>query len=166
SRETGVTDVATERHVGRSAGLEHEHDDENDRHQHRRDKPEVGALLGQQLCDLPFVYPRDRGDHATASSGPARSGAACSPSVMPRKSSSRLAVSGTSAVTPILAWPSAIESAATASSSAWNRSEPSTEVTSLTPGWASKSAFARSSSGARSRKPVAAVASKSWSWPS
>src|SRR6185369_17218138 len=150
-----------ERNVVRASGLEDQHDDEDDRHQDRGDQPEVRPLLRQQLRDLPLIDPADRGDHATASSVPA-----CSASVMPRKSSSRLADSGTSAVTPIRAWPSAIDSAATASSSAWKRNEPSTDVTSAIPGWASRSAFARSSSGERRLKPVAAVASRSWSRPS
>src|SRR5207302_117599 len=132
--EPGVADVSAERDVIRAACLKDEHDHEDDRHQDRGNHTEVRALLGQQLRELPLVDPADGGNHATASSAPAGSPVACSPSVMPRKSSSRLAVSGTSAVTPILARPSAIESAATASSSAWKRSEPSTDVTSATPG--------------------------------
>src|SRR5439155_19777984 len=166
-REPRVADVPAKRNVVRAARLEYQYDDEDDRHQDRGEQTEVGPLLRQQLRQLPLVDLAQRGDHAIASSfAAARSALTCSPSFMPRKSSSRLAVSGTSAVTPILAWPSAIENAATASSSAWNRNEPSTEVTSPIPGWASRSAFARSGSGERSRKPVAAVASRSWSWPS
>src|SRR5205085_7395837 len=131
-------------------------DDEDERHEHRRAEPEVRALLREQLRDLPAVHPGDRA-HATASS-------TC-PSVRSRKSSSRLAVSGTSAVTAIRAWPSAIESAPTESSSAWKRTSPSTEATPSTPACARQTARARAGSGERRRYPLAAPASSSCSAP-
>src|SRR2546421_4523483 len=90
--------VTAKRLAVSATGLQDEHDDEDHGDEHRRDQAEVRALLGQQLGELPFVDLRDCGDHATASSA-----SPCLPSVMPRKSSSRLAVSGTSAVTPIFA---------------------------------------------------------------
>src|SRR5439155_26641674 len=136
-------------------------------HQDRGEQAEVGPLLRQQLHQLPFVDPADRGDHATASSfAAARSPSACSPSVMPRKSSSRLAASGTSAVTPILAWPSAIESAATASSSAWKRKPAPFSSTFSTPACVRETVRARSGSFVRNTYPVEAVASRSSSLPS
>src|SRR5579885_132105 len=147
-REPGVADGAPERDVGRPALLQHEHDDEHDRHEHRRAEPEVRPLLREELRELPAVHAGDGGHPAAAT---ARSWSADSPPVRPRKSSSRLARSGTSAVTPIRAWPSLTVSAATASSSAVKRSSPSRSATSPTPGWASAAARARSGSVARSR---------------
>ena len=101
--EPRVPDVAAERHVVRPARLELEHDHEDERHEHRRAQAEVRALLGQQLRDLPAVD----GGHATSARDALLS--PDSPPVSPRKSSSRLALSGTSAVMPMRAWPRAIE---------------------------------------------------------
>src|SRR5438552_5912659 len=131
-REPGLPDVAAERHVVGAAALEHEHRDEDDRDDRRRSETEVGALLGEQLGELPAVDAGEGGH--TAATAAARSWSEDSPSVMPRKSSSRLAVSGTSAVKAIRAWPSATVRAATASSSAVNRSSASFTSTSARPG--------------------------------
>ena len=146
--ETGVADVAAERDVVGAAGLENEHDDEDDRDERGRAEAEVGPLLREQLGDLPAVDPGDGAHQATAS---ARSWSLDSPPVSPRNSSSRLAVAGTSAVSPMRAWPSAIVSAATASSSALNASSSPSSVTSSIPGCERQSTRARSGSEVRSR---------------
>src|SRR5262249_19797495 len=130
--EPRLADVAAERHVVRPAALEQEHDDEDDRDCGRGAEAEVRALLGEQLRDLPAVDLRDAGHSATAS----RSWSLDSPPVRPRKSSSRLSVSGTSAVIAIRAWPSASESAPAVSSSALKRIESPSRTTSATPGCA------------------------------
>src|SRR5512133_2232097 len=159
-REARVADVPAERHVVRPARLELEDDDEDERHEHGRGQAEVRPLLGEELHDLP---PVDRG-HATSSRDALLSPE--SPPVSPRKSSSRLAVSGTRAVTPIRAWPSAMVSAAAASSSAWKRRSAPSARRFSTPRWAEQIISARSGSVARSRYSVWAVASRSRSVPS
>ena len=63
--EARVADVPAERDVVRAAGLEHEHDDEDDRHEHRGAEPEVGALLCKELGELPAVDAGDTGHAAT-----------------------------------------------------------------------------------------------------
>ena len=64
--QTGVADVAAERNVVRATRLEHEDDDEDERHGHRTDETEVGALLREELRDLPAVHLCDGSRHATA----------------------------------------------------------------------------------------------------
>ena len=88
--EAGVADVAAERDVVGSAALDHEDDDEDDRDDDGGAEPEVGALLCEQLGDLPAVDLGDRGHQATAF----RSWSLDSPPVSLRKSSSRLAALG------------------------------------------------------------------------
>src|SRR4029077_15825363 len=112
------------------AGLQDQHRDEDERHEHRRAETEVGPLLSEQLEDLPLVDAR----HATAS---------CS--VMSRKSSSSVATRGVSAEMPIPAWPSAMLSDSMAAGSAWNRSSPCSTSGPSIP-CASRSARARSGS--------------------
>src|SRR5207248_10272106 len=137
-REARLADVPPERDVVRATLLQDEDDDEDERNDHRRAEPEVRPLLREQLRELPAVDGRD-GAHATASAL-----SELSPSVSPRNSSSRLATSGTSAVTGTRAWPSATESAPTASSAAWKRSSPSCCASSWTPACASATTRARS----------------------
>src|SRR2546428_6886551 len=128
-RQSRLADVAAERHVVRPAGLQNEHHDEDDRDGDRGAEPEVGALLGEELGELPAIHLRNACHSATAS----RSWSLDSPPVRPRKSASRLSVSGTSAVIAMRAWPSAIESAPTASSSALKRRSSPSSTTSSSP---------------------------------
>src|SRR5215475_14177647 len=94
-REARLADVAPERDVVRPAALQYEDGDEDDRDGDRGADPEIGALLREQLRDLPAIDPDHTGHTAISVT---RSWSDDSPSVIPRNSSSRLAVSGTSAV--------------------------------------------------------------------
>src|SRR5439155_26053139 len=143
--QSRVADVAAERHVVRTARLEEEHDHEDDRDDRGSTETEVRALLGQQFRELPTVDPGHGGHEATA----ARSWSLDSPPVRPRNNSSRLARSGVSAVMPMRACPSAIESAATDSSSALKRTTPSSTATLSTPVCVRQTVRARSGSPAR-----------------
>src|SRR5262249_44204907 len=160
--ETRVADVSPERHVVRAAGLQDEHDDEHDGHERSRDEPEVRALLREQLRELPAVDPGDAAHEATA----VRSWSLDSPPVSERNSSSSDSRSGTSAVIPMRACPSATESPATASSSALKRSAPSDAATFSTPVCVRQTFRARSGSPVRSRYVVvvAAISSRSEPW--
>src|SRR5581483_4896122 len=121
-REPGLADVTAERDVVRPTRLEEQHDDEDRRDRRRGAEPEVGALLREQLHHLPLVDAR----HAAASSS--------RDSVSPRKSSSSVAVCGTSAVISMPARPSATLATPIAASSQATTSSRSRISTPATPG--------------------------------
>src|SRR5262249_56878823 len=109
----GVADVAAERDVVGAAALDKKHGHEHDRDEHGCPEAEVRPLLRGELGEFPAVDARDGGHTAAASAtgSAGRSWSEDSPPVMPRKSSSRLAVSRTRAGNAIRAWPSATLSA-------------------------------------------------------
>ena len=100
------------------------------------------VLFFMSIWGLPLITALVAGDIVASESSRSED----SPSVIPRKRSSRLSVSGTSEVKPMRAWPSATVRAATLSSSAEKWTSPLRSSTRSMPGWASRAVRARSGS--------------------
>ena len=94
--EAGVADVAAERHVVRAAVWSSEHDDEDDRDERSRRRGRGRCASARAAWRAPSGRRSRR--RSSRRPPPARSWSLDSPPVSPRNSSSRLAVSGTSAV--------------------------------------------------------------------
>src|SRR5439155_1073847 len=65
-RKARLANVAAEGHIVWAAGLEQQHRQEGERDRNRCPDPEVGALLGEQLQELPLVDARNPGHAATS----------------------------------------------------------------------------------------------------